>query len=857
MKLKKSALALMLSGVGFIGLTGYSGASMAVLFTSKACKNAAGEILDEAMCVGRSADSLKGADEDYFKDMDYGITKNPEELAKTLAPFVPGITPEEAVRRVAIGRNNWNVWTAGNDRLWDTMSYRSVGTLDFLKSLSNHPSLKFSRSNRWNYLGLVNEPCFEKPTGPRKDRYGLWLDVRSKDCAPDPFENETKYPGVKYGARGKNIPAGSYYGYATGIVGVRLFPNPDFDAEAEKKWDPERYYTDPTYYNNKDLVRPYRVGMACGFCHVGPNPTNPPADPENPKWENLNSNPGAQYFWINRIFSWEADRSSFPYQLFTTSRPGALDTSLISSDYINNPRTMNAVYNLVPRLLNAQKFGEEKLGGGSLNNKQLNDFVPADSPLAGFYKAPDTVFTPRVLKDGADSVGALGALNRVFINIGLFSEEWLTHFNPLIGGKPITPIPIKQSRKNSSYWQTNEAQTPDLALFFIAGTRPDLLKNAPGGDKHLSTDAAVVTRGKEVFGERCARCHSSKLPEKAYSFFPNGGVGKNYLKYWDNYWKWTQTDEFKKAIDAIVKKDDFLQDNFLSTDLRVPVTLLETNACSPLATNAIEGNIWNDFSSQSYKNLPSVGKYTVHYPVPDAKGVVPTRQIDMPGGGLGFTRPASLVSVWSTAPFLLNNAVGEFNPSPAVEARLQSFDSSIEQMLWPEKRKGNVQYQTANGKMLPGWIDRTYDTSYLRVPSGYLPDLLNKLVGKIEGGKFAGQDGLELGPIPKGTPVNLLTNIDLDQRTGLWNKLTHGAKLVDVLFTLKRDLKKLPKDATDEQAAKVFANAVEPLVNASKCSDYIVNRGHYFGTDYFKEANKEPGLSDADKKALIEFLKTF
>jgi len=854
MKLKKSAFALMLSGVGFFGLAGYSSVSMAILFSSNVCKNSQGEIIDEAMCAKRDAASLKGADEDYFRDMDYGVTKNPEELAKTLAPFVPGITPEQAAKSVATGRNNWIVWTAGNDRLWDTISYRSVGNLDFLKTLSNHPSLKFSRSNRWNYLGLVNEPCFEKPTGPRKDRFGLWLDVRSTDCAPDPFENETKYPGVKYGARGNrpSFPAGSYYGYATGIVGLRLFPNPDFDAAAEQKWDPERYYTDPSYYNNKDLVRPYRVGMSCGFCHVGPNPANPPADPENPKWENLNSNPGAQYFWIDRIFSWEADPSAFPFQLFATSRPGALDTSLISSDYINNPRTMNAVYNLVPRLLNAKNFGEEKLGGGSLNNRQLNDYVKS-GPLTEFYKAPDTVFTPRVLKDGADSVGALGALNRVFINIGLFSEDWLTHFNPLIGGKPITPITIKQSRKNSSYWQANEAQTPDLALFFIAATRPDLLKNAPGGDQHLSQDAAVLTRGKEVFGERCARCHSSKLPPKAYEFFKGSDVvGKNYLKHWDNYWKWTQTDEFKKAIGDIVKKDDFLQDNFMSTDLRVPVTLLETNACSPLATNAIEGNIWNDFSSQSYKNLPSVGQFTVHHPMTGKPW-----QFDMPGGGRGFTRPASLVSVWSTAPFFVNNALGEFNPSPSVEARLQSFDNSIEQLLWPEKRKGNIQYQTANGKMLPGWIDRTFASSYLRVPKGFLPDLLNKLVGKIDGGKFAGEEGLEIGPIPKGTPVNLLTNIDLDQRTGLWNKLTHGVKLLDVLFTLKHDLKKLPKDATDEQAAKVFANAVEPLINASKCPDYIVNRGHYFGTDYFKEADKEPGLSDADKKALIEFLKTF
>src|SRR2546422_4076585 len=44
-------------------------------------------------------------------------------------------------------------------------------------------------------------------------------------------------------------------------------------------------------------------------------------------------------------------------------------------------------------------------------------------PLAQFFQPPDTVWTPRVLKDGADSVGALGALNRVHLNIGLFSEE--------------------------------------------------------------------------------------------------------------------------------------------------------------------------------------------------------------------------------------------------------------------------------------------------------------------------------------------------------------------------------------------------------------------------------------------------
>ena len=172
-----------------------------------------GTVLDEARQANRPAQSFPAADEDYFHDMDNGATLTTDEVK---------------------GRNTWIVWTGGNDRFWDKIGVSSLGALDFLKTLSSHPNLKFSRDNRWNYLGLVNEPCFEKATGPDPNRFGLWLDKRSANCPPDPFENEAKYPGVKVGARGKNLPAGSYYGWATGIVGLRLFPNPDFDEAAAK-----------------------------------------------------------------------------------------------------------------------------------------------------------------------------------------------------------------------------------------------------------------------------------------------------------------------------------------------------------------------------------------------------------------------------------------------------------------------------------------------------------------------------------------------------------------------------------------------------------------------------------------------
>ena len=115
------------------------------------------------MCVGRTAQSLAGADEDYFRDMDYGATKHPDELAKALAPYVPGITPEQALKAAIIGRNNWIVWTAGNDHAVGRAQQEVLWRTRFLKTLSSHPSLtKFSRGNRWQYLGLVNEPCFNR-----------------------------------------------------------------------------------------------------------------------------------------------------------------------------------------------------------------------------------------------------------------------------------------------------------------------------------------------------------------------------------------------------------------------------------------------------------------------------------------------------------------------------------------------------------------------------------------------------------------------------------------------------------------------------------------------------------------------
>jgi hypothetical protein len=120
-----------------------------------------------------------------------------------------------------------------------------------------------------------------------------------------------------------------------------------------------------------------------------------------------------------------------------------------------------------------------------------------------------------------------------------------------------------------------------------------------------------------------------------------------------------------------------------------------------------------------------------------------------------------------------------------------------------------------------------------------------------------GDSGVDIGPIPVGTPVNLLTNLSLVSESGdTTDKFAQAKKALDLVLKIKRDLKALPKEASDEEARKVFANLRGPLLELSKCPDFVVNRGHYFGTSYFKDKD-EPGLSDDDKRALIEFLKTF
>jgi len=712
---------------------------------------------DDAKAAGMTTADFPQTAADIFNQMDGGLRFTEDEVK---------------------GRNTWVLWTAGNQVFWDRVAREGYGLVDLLKTLDSR-----QRPSRFAEMGLINEPGFR--TAARPDPRGVWLD--------EPVEP---------------APAGldeRIYGRSSGVIGFRIYPNPDFDEKAKKRWDPERYYTDPVYFSDPKLVRPYRVGVTCGLCHVGPHPLNPAPDPENPKWEHLASAIGNQYLREGKVFAFGSRPGSFLWEMLAAQPPGTSDTSRAANDHLNNPGAINGIFDLDARLAAAV---EERVTGAA-----------RDLPGGELRRVP------HILKDGSDSVGVAGAVMRVYVNEGLYAQQWLTDHDLLLGLRAQRPFSIAKAFEHSVYWQATYERVDNIAKFFKR-IKPMHLEDAPGGRAYITTSKALMNRGKIVFAEKCAACHSSKQP-------PVGIAPRS-----------------PKALQwhrESVMREDFRDGNFLSNDRRYPVSQIKTNACRALATNATAEHIWADFSSETYKTLGSVGVIEAFNPADESQ---PYR-FEAPAGGPGYYRPPSLISLWSSAPFLHNNSVGVFTGDPSVAGRMRAFDDAIEKLLWPEKRRGKAS------------IAVTTRRSAVRIPASFVPAVLKPL----------GRNGfLEVGPIPAGTPINLLANIrpDVDDLLRLIPAV--NAALVEAglaargescrrRFSTPGPLENgpipqgvsTPTDAEDfchgllgRADAAIVKGLVPALIAASKCPDLIEDHGHEFGAD----------LSDSDKRALIEFLKT-
>lgn len=770
-------------------------AATAALATGCASK----EAIDEATAAGKTVADFPETRVDLFQPMDRGIALTPDEIA---------------------GRNTWMLWTAGNEAFWDHLSRNGYGLVEFLKTMDSR-----GRPQRFKTMGLINEPGYRQATEP--DEFGLYIDQ------PISTASDGTNPAVD--------------GRSSGVIGFRLFPNPSFDEAARRRWDAKRFYTDPSYYQDPTLVRPYRVGMSCAICHVSFHPLNPPADPAEPRWENLSATIGNQYIRSRGLFGPAFKPDNLFYHMADTAHPGTVETSIIATDYNNNPNIVNSIYNVGARL---EVAVEERVAG----------------PAVDFPPGGEVRRVPHVLVDGADSIGVAGALDRVYVNIGAFGEEWIRDQNPILGFRTQIPFSITTARKNSVYWRATEERTPNLARYLMRASVPMPLREAPGGEPYLTKDRQLLDRGKIVFAENCMACHSSKRPTDGVVRLP------------ENVEKWWRDEGFLAWARAEVMKPDFVENNFLSTDARYPITFLETNAARALQDNATHGQIWEQFSSDNYKQSPSIGSIEFYNPFRKT-----TESFTVPGGGPGYYRVPTLVGIWAGAPFLHNNGLGIFNGDPSVAGRMQAFDDAIDRMFYPDKRDGIAT------------IPRTSARSWLIIPAQYLPGAIEGIVGpavrpivtmpwllpalvvlaglsvlpfaRRRRGKFArvafftlsvalvvlavillplnlfvaGRMGdFRVGPMPKGTPVNLLASI---------NAKAPQRELVPAFWTMIKACRRIEREnLTDEEATRLFDAEVGPaLLKVSKNPDWVRDRGHYFPAP----------LPDSDKRALKEFLKTF
>jgi hypothetical protein len=914
----------------------------------------------------------------------------------------------EAARNAIRGQNTWMLWGEGNEVMWNWLQQNGYGLVDFLIILDSR-----KRSERFKDAGFINQPGMEQ-ADKNSELYrllGLYLDKAGKDIAlkppdwdkaerPDPNERHQHAslqlfkPGDDLYEKVLNaLPTDgvdtTIYGYPSGIVGLRLMPNPDFfgTGDAAKKareyWnqrvvrgvspakEADPYYTNADVYADPKLVRPFRPSMSCAFCHVGPHPLNPPQDPEKPEWKNLSSTIGNQYWSPKVAFANLTKADNFLHHFLASQQPGTIDTSLVSTDNINNANTIISLFDFPARLERAKNNHPESQSRANLLLPNLSKEEEQKNGNA------TPRYIPRILLGGEDSIGPFGALMRVPVNIGTYWQEWRRDQNPVIGYKPQRPFSIATSEANSVYWRTTEQfRIPDLLAFFTyetdarnSSTAPMKVVDAvapPEVKDQIKKDLLLAPQGRRVFLTNCAICHSSKQPQDFQLEFSRDWKSQDALAgrnpanlvlpmdfaEWEEFKKTGAYKDYVQRISDLAQQpvgdaDPFLTDNFLSNEIRIPVTLVGTNSGRAVGTNSMRGQIWDNFSSEDYKNLPPVGPVRFYNPysgVPkDERGC--NDAYFPPGGGPGYYRPASLISLWATGPYLHNNTLGLYNHDPSVKGRLEAFRDGITKLLWYSKRTEtaipamgdlrSIHHDLTKGD--PGFIYRTTEVTWITIPQKFINQLLSGLLGSfwtsfltlylwllgavlltllawlgrprhaglvftlfavvagvaititrfdkvywelwllpafgvvaaflvwfgrkralvariglgilgllslgigIDASLFVNGDlgPLMVGPIPQGTPVNLIMNVNPDAPMGV---LAEGyvALLRGSLLVRKNYLK-------GERALSVFEKeAGLPLLRASKCPDFVLDRGHWFAE----------ALTDDEKKQLMAFLET-
>ncbi len=697
-----------------------------------------------------------------------------------------------------------------------------------------------------------------------------------KDAALDPDDPHSQ--GGKIDQR--HSACDLRFGTSTGALGIRKFPNPRFDAEKWKAanggsagWAGFDRKMDATTGVESDsrvskladgsVEPPFLIGTSCGSCHIAFDPLNPPADPAHPKWENIKGLVGNQYTRMSELLGSGMAKSALEYQMFAHARPGVTDTSAISHDQVNNPGTINALINVAQRPVfkgetvtkwrKVADCGAEKDEGKCWcepgRQNKCWQFSTRSDDVTPVFLAGKKVNLPgihHILKGGEDSTGAHEAIQRVYFNIGSCSEQcWVNHFtdmrqvDPEQRGFGQTPFNVGQCRRDCPNFRAVEDRLQNILDFFASAESDETDLFAARANQRKAKNAAAaygradlvadlekefgkgaVSRGKTVFAENCARCHSS-IPEA-----DGGPFGSR---------------DFAAPNEAHPRK---VRADFLGNDQATPVTEVGTFRCRSLHSNHMAGHLYQEYGSEAMRGRAVVADI----PEPEA----------LKNGGRGYMRNVSLVNIWATAPFMHNNAIGpevcgkpanaenDFHRAryadagnallasqpdcvrydPSVDGRFDLYKRSMFELLHPKERGRKITLTNAD----------------LLIDLGVRP-----LDGKTE--KPLG--GFGQIKIPMGTSAGYINGLLHKQLVGdLFLAKVHPDRLeaagkkdrVPTLRAIADEVVKNPARFVDILREKHDFIAA----NYQSCDQLVENEGHRFGED----------LSEADKKAITAFLAT-
>ena len=767
-----------------------------------------------------------------------------------------GLTPSERA-----GREIWFKATAGNGRFHTYVFQQRLGVLIDWNRVLRSPG----RGERFKTWGIINDPDCCTPGAPGcpkkslEETYGFdycpgdddLLAHVGKPGYQDPacgFQDAPVDSRHPHGSKDqRQSPCDLAFGTSTGALGFRKFPNPRFDPGRWRalngsmaSWDglTRALKTSGPDSRNSHLLDgsiepPFLIGMSCGACHIAFNPLKPPADPEHPAWENIDGLVGNQYSRASEIMASGMAESSLEWQIFSHARPGTVDTSAVPNDQVSNPGTMNPLINLERRpTFQEQVVKWRPVTACAAGSSDRACWCEPGRDGKCWQRSQATEPVHHILKGGEDSIGALEAVQRVYFNIGSCSEQcWVNHITDLRQADPRhrgfgqTPFDIGQCRRDCANFRAIEDRLQNIVDFLFTG-RPADLYRARGlasldqlvAELNREFGPGAVARGKVVFAETCARCHSSQPRADATTDFH-----------------------------ALVEGRPDLRTDFLSNEAPVAVTDVGTYRSRALHSNHLKGHVWEEYGSETLR---------ARKPVDD---------IEEPhDGGRGYYRPISLISVWAFAPFMHNNAIGPElcgspadpgaelyrspyvlpgtwtrlpNPppcvpfDPSVEGRYRLFRASAEELLNPKTRRPKI--------------------TLIDVPI------------VIDGPVFPGEErGFEL-QIPDGVPAAVIGNLrhkalveDLvlvkTNVAGLREKYRAkgGAEVDAIVATLQDILRQLTAGlatSPDSVVARIGRDHL-PFIQRmySNSTADVENEGHTFGQS----------LSPADKKALIAFLAT-